>query len=1181
MIKPLIRKVVAFAAAVSFIFSGVSCVNEKYALTEENIDTQVQIFSEGLLLPLGNLDTLKMKTLLSQVEGVEDNEFLKTDPSGAYALSMSGNYDFSDQLNGLLDDFEIQGFKYDEKIGFSLESVDVSSVRIDAMDFPEEPYEVVLSEVIGNLELPSIEPIDESFSVSAGISDKAPSAESLALPSPDLSETATIITVSDAYQVPDAVLDDTPVPLDGLKDYLSIEDEFAFDHQFDMDFTLPDGVGAFSGKDVTLDDNARVVVSVELVDPFLYSGSITPDLTLDVSDFVMLRDEDGSVSLGEEAVLNEHNNYRTEVSWYVDALVLNGTWDASSGHNEYSSKVNVYVGGNLLFTDLTTTTNLLDKNRKAEIKVDIRFEDFTIEDIDLTLEDPVKISPETDPMVVKMETELPEQIRSVPYVSFSDQSAVNISILPSGLENFTGIDLMIDDMVIRFPDGMEVEGTDASNTVTIKDTDMTGGFQKTFKVKRFNIPAPDAGHKLKYEGEIVVDVEASASGSATYRALADAKDVSFEINVCSNLEIADYSAVVGDVKYEFERIEEDFSFELPDDVKEQIVVYPECTDPSEEPAVIMDFILPETDAIELTSSVDDPVRIMFPEMIVFDEPALAAYDYDKSLNSITFNGKIPSKVVLPVEKLVIVPQTDAEGRLMAAGKLVVEGSVAVAESQIVKADIERLMESVISIQAHVPSMKPSTVGLDSYSTSINEEIEVDFRFGSDFPEEIKELGRIDLTDVYLDLKVDASALPDLNDVDLDVRLDIDIPDMIIIDDERVDKETGVLHLAEVLDPETRQIVVDPVRIDALDLSGCDLKEGILDKISISGVLEMTDATLTVDEWVGKEHEITVSAEMASAETDEIRIEKVQAKVDYQMDPVSQEVDLSALSALAEQENMTVNLDLNRFHIAFELSTNLSVPLGLDFEIVPYYGEEAGTPLAATVDIDALDTVTEVSVIRFWVSDRDDDMPSGYRFVELDLLSLLRGRIPDRLELNVSGGTDSSRYLSVGLADEIVLNADYVLALPLEPGEDFEIVYTAQITDIPAVVSQILSYGNLALKGTFENSLPFQVGLSFELLDSAGRVIELAEGSGKQVIPSRNLNGTPAEFDLNLSLIKKPGADVSDISSMNIVVTADSGDAAGQVIKENDYIIGNVMVVIPDGITLDLSELGELTSGDEQ
>lgn len=1175
MNRPLIQRVAAFTAAAFFLFSGVSCVNEKYALNEENIDTQVQIFSEGLMLPLGNLDTLKMKTLLSQVEGMEENEFLLPDADGAYALSMKGNYDFSEQLNGLLDDLVIHPFEYDEKIVFSLETLDVSSVKIEARDFPEDPYEVALGDVVGDLELPSIAPISKSFNVTAGILDKAPGADALELPSPDLNESVNIISVSDAYQVQEGALTDDPISLDILEEFLTIEESFSSSHQFDMNFTLPEGMGAFQSEDITLDDNAKVVVSVELVNPFLHSGTITPDVKLDVSDLLVLEGVSNSVvNLGDRLVLNEQNHYKAESSWNIESLVLNGTWDASSGHNEYSSTVEVTVDGTVILDKLKTTTRLLDQNRQTDLKVSIRFEDFAIEDVNLTLEEPVAIEPEIDPVVVKMEAELPEQIKAVPYVIFSDQSAVNISIKPSGLENFTDLDLVIDNMVIRFPEGMEVEGTSADNTITVRDADINGGFLKTFKVKRFNIPEPIADHKLKYEGSIAVDVTASASGSATYRALADAEDISFAIDFNANLDIADYNVVIGDVKYDFGKIEEDFSFDLPDDVKDmkQIIVYPECTDPAEEPAITMNFNLPEVDAVVFTVGADKPVRIVFPEMIVFDEGALSAYNYDKSANSITFTDEIPSKVVLPIEKFVIEPETDAHGKLVAEGDFFVEGSIAVAECSVVKADIEKLKESVISIQAHIPEMEPSTFGLDSYSTSIEQDISIDFDLGSDLPDELKSLGRVDLNDVYLDLSVDASSLPDLNDVNLEMRLDVKIPDMIIINDERVNKETGIFHVAELLDPQTKQITVTPIRIDALDLSGYDLNKGISDKISLSGVLEITDASLSVDEWIGKTHEISVCAEMASAGSEEIRIDKVQAKVDYQLDPISQEIDLSALSSLTEQENVAVNLDLNRFHIAFELSTNLSVPLGLDLEIIPYYGEEAGDPLPASIDIEAAETVAEVSVLKFWISDKDADMPAGYTFVKLDLLSLLNGQIPDRLELNIAGGTDAEQYTSVGLADEMILKADYELALPLEPGENFEIVYTQEISDIPAVVSQILSYGNLSLKGEFENSLPFQLELSFELLDSEGRIIEMAEGSGKQIIPSRNLNGTPAEFDMDLSLIKKPGVDVSDISSMNIVVTANSGDAVGQAINENDYIVGNVIVVVPDGITVDLNEL---------
>ena len=36
-----------------------SCVNEKFTISEEKLDTEVQVFQEGLSIPLGSTDRIK------------------------------------------------------------------------------------------------------------------------------------------------------------------------------------------------------------------------------------------------------------------------------------------------------------------------------------------------------------------------------------------------------------------------------------------------------------------------------------------------------------------------------------------------------------------------------------------------------------------------------------------------------------------------------------------------------------------------------------------------------------------------------------------------------------------------------------------------------------------------------------------------------------------------------------------------------------------------------------------------------------------------------------------------------------------------------------------------------------------------------------------------------------------
>ena len=78
-----------FVAIVS-VLSVLSCVREEYTVSEDNLNLEMTVFQEGVQIPLGNTDSLKVKDLL-EAFGTEDSEeylqYLKTyGPDGAYAI---------------------------------------------------------------------------------------------------------------------------------------------------------------------------------------------------------------------------------------------------------------------------------------------------------------------------------------------------------------------------------------------------------------------------------------------------------------------------------------------------------------------------------------------------------------------------------------------------------------------------------------------------------------------------------------------------------------------------------------------------------------------------------------------------------------------------------------------------------------------------------------------------------------------------------------------------------------------------------------------------------------------------------------------------------------------------------------------------------------------------------------
>ena len=168
-----------------------------------------------------------------------------------------------------------------------------------------------------------------------------------------------------------------------------------------------------------------------------------------------------------------------------------------------------------------------------------------------------------------------------------------------------------------------------------------------------------------------------------------------------------------------------------------------------------------------------------------------------------------------------------------------------------------------------------------------------------------------------------------------------------------------------------------------------------------------------------------------------------------------------------------------------------------------------------------------------------------------------------------------------LSEEIQCSASYALELPFKLGEHFKVGYKDRYDGLPPVVTQIFAYGDLALQGKVTNNLPLQLEIMFDLLDSEGNVIELAEGSGRQIIPSCTADGKPSECDLDIKLVKKEGSDISDIASIQYEVKATSGMAGGaQAFKPDNFITLSLRVLLPSGITFDASELGGLFSEED-
>lgn len=1142
------------------LISGTSCVNEEYDMSGDKLNLEVTPFQEGVVVPIGSTDVIKLSDVMADVEF----EALQAGADGAYAVSFSDSFDMSEELKSFKDLMKIESLDMSDSFNFRLDGTDVSDVRIPAADY-SFAYDLSSSFELPDFKIPSV---TENVELAAGMDRFVPDVETLALDFGEFRHETHLMSISDALHVPPMLINDNPISIDGdfLKDHMNFSDDFSVKDDIHISLSLPAGIN--SVEDVILHEGAAMKVSIELKNSFLLAGSIIPQIDVDLHNIFHLESSyNGDVAhLADDFILSETNGYKQTNIYKISSIAVEPEdWKKTSDGTVLDKDIEITAEGSLEFKNLTTTTRLIENNRDIDIYMSLEFIDLQIDDVKMSL-DPVVVSEEDEITLTLGEIELPEEVAAVNSVALAAGSGFDISLSAKNIDRLKGLDVELESLVITFPESIRIDGADAQNQISLDVPDLARPFSKHIEVTGIDVPVSSGG-AIDFNETIKIKAVAKASGDVHMSELPATKDedLKISVDVKSVFEIEDYEIVVADYIYTLDMGPEMFSVELPEELRDtkEITIIPEGN-----PVIRIDFEMPELD-IELAPSSTKGVNIKFPEMIRF-KTLPSEYNYNLANNSITFRNQLPSSISLPVDRLVITPEVDpSDGKVYAKGETVVSGEISVNQFVMDKDAVENFISSEpsISMIAHIPEMKPSTVGMDKFETSIREEMEVLFIGAGIFPQEIKSIGLVELKDTYLSLALDASSLPDLGSAQIDINLSVALPEMMKVSGVQKD-ENGNIILRGTLDKKA-QLSLPPIRIDSFDLSGIDLTNGkdVVCNIVLDGTVSMSGASLDISKWFGKDLNVGFKAVMR-----DINISRVIGKLDYKIDPVVVDVDLGNLADALSGEGFEAELDFYRANLAIEVETNLGVAFNADMKLVPYYNGKADETKAvkARIALDPALSDTQSAITRYWLANRTEGCPEGYQFVQADLVSILK-TMPEKLEVRFEAGTDPSRECVLESGLDYKFNASYRFGLPLEFGEDFCVTFKHMIEDVPAIVSQLISNGKIKFVGEAANSIPLGFDISLNLLDSNNNSVPLDSGCGIQKIKPCGLDGSSVKTDLDLVLGLASGVKMSEISAIEILFKATSKDAVGVPLTTDASIQLDLKMMLPEGITIDLKK----------
>jgi hypothetical protein len=123
--------------------------------------------------------------------------------------------------------------------------------------------------------------------------------------------------------------------------------------------------------------------------------------------------------------------------------------------------------------------------------------------------------------------------------------------------------------------------------------------------------------------------------------------------------------------------------------------------------------------------------------------------------------------------------------------------------------------------------------------------------------------------------------------------------------------------------------------------------------------------------------------------------------------------------------------------------------------------------------------------------------------------------------------------------------------------------------MPELVGQLLQLGDLVLTGNVTSSLPVEVDMKVNLLDSDGGRVPLDESTSSQKIKGCGPGGEAVTTDIYMGVQKQDGTQVKDVSAIEVEFTVST--VGGVPLSDRCFIQASLQALVPKGVSVDLEE----------
>lgn len=1087
----------------------------------ERIDTEIELFQDGLEFPLGSSVPFRVDSILNKVNlDSLAGDLLKVDADGNYYLQVAGNVNLDSLIEslGLADMVNVDSVVFSESFQRSTGMIDASKLSTQAKSFGK-PVTLGDFSSITQFDIPEIN--TRIVEATAGMTGKD---INLNFHLDGLSKTQTLVQKNALDALSSAArlsgnTSEIAIPNTGSINLGTITKTIAGS-------PLPSGVK--SVKEIKLAANAAVKFEIAVRNSsVLKSGSITPNITADLSKVLTFKGVSGNIELSD-LVLDKSNGFSNSKTFEIDRIVCDGITESRD----------ISVSGSVSMTNASTSAELI-AGASGDVAVDIKVSFLNIAVADLTCElENISFSKTVSASIAIPDIKVPDQIKEIKSIVFADNSTIAVEVVPANLTQMPGLDIVMDSLVITFPEMYQISGEGVKgNVLTLTDVPMDKAFTKQVTIDRILLPKP-VGGVIKVASNAVARVRAKASGTVKMSEIPTSsdKDIKVSATVKANLKVADFDITTNRIEQDLSVATQRLSIEIPGDIGSSFgafKVVPEGT-----PSISIDMTVPDLGNFKVSTA--GGIVITLPDIIEVDNVS-PALNYNPANHTITVSDIKTQSYTIPIKSLKIVPFQKLDGSYAIEGEYGISGKIVAEESNLNRADLDNLSGAEFDFKINIPSLQAKSVELDHLEFFVSEDISQTLLPASQIPELVKSIRTVNLDRVKAELEINLAGLPNIGGGKYKVNLKALLPEYM--------RPDTVLINGEIQNGKPFRTTVD---IEGFNLSSMDFAKMRAENDSLRADMHILGSIAAENPSVDiRDLEATISGDVKlniSGPNGKIGIKSVTARIDYSIDTTLTTEFMSQIAKYVDVQN----LGLPVVHCVLGLESNIGVPFYVSADATPFnangiWFDEAALKINEDGKFDIPYSTDPSKLVK---TTNTIDLP----------LEAMANTMADSLALHVIAGIDGIKDCYIEPGAKYQLHLDYDVTAPVRFGSGLDISYSDVRFELDSAISSIMKHTDFALRMTVDNHLPFGIEIVADFVDVNGNVVPCNRYSS--INPVIGIDKT-SEIEIGYSPVD--GVDMTRVKGVNISFKLTSN---GRTLRPSDYFqLKQASIVFPNGITI--------------